>query len=76
MLDEPPRSPAVQALIGRWHQHLRYFFEPDGAALRGLGQAYAEDPAFNATFQRMHPRLAEFMRAAIDHYCARLETQP
>jgi DNA-binding transcriptional MerR regulator len=71
-LDEPPTSPAVQANIARWHQHLRYFYEPSVAILRGLGQAYVENADFNATFQRMNPKLAPFMHAAIEVYCDKL----
>jgi hypothetical protein len=72
-VDQPPAAPAVQANIARWHQHLRYFYEPTVAILRGLGQAYEEHPEFNATFRKMHPRLAGFMRAAIEVYCDQLK---
>jgi DNA-binding transcriptional MerR regulator len=72
-LDEPPASRAVQAIIARWHQHLRYFFEPSADVLRGLGQGYNDNPQFNATFQRLDPKLAPFMRAAIEVYCDKLE---
>jgi hypothetical protein len=72
-LDEAPDAPAVQALIGRWHQHLRNFYEPTVGILRGLGVAYNDHPEFNANFNKMHPKLAAFMRTAIDTYCERLE---
>jgi DNA-binding transcriptional MerR regulator len=68
-LDQPPASPAVQANVARWHQHLRYFFEPSKEVLRALGHTYNDNPAFNATFQRLDPRLAPFLRAAIEVYC-------
>jgi len=68
-LDAPPGSPAVQANIARWHQHLRYFFEPSTEVLRGLGALYNDDPQFNANFQKIDPKLAPFMRAAIEIYC-------
>jgi DNA-binding transcriptional MerR regulator len=67
-LDEPPGSPAVQALIGRWHQNLRYHYEPTPEILRGLAGAYVEDARFRATFDRIHPRLAEFVRSAVEVY--------
>ena len=72
-LARDPGSPEVQALIGRWHQHLRYFYEPTPEILRGLGTAYATDPAFADFFARFDAALPEFMQRAIDIYCDRLE---
>ncbi len=69
-LDDVPASPAVQAIIGRWAQHMRYFYEPTPEIMQGLGQAYVEHPGFRAFFDKMHPRLAEFMREAIEVYVA------
>jgi len=62
-------SPQAQQGIARWHQHLRYFYEPDTHILLGLGDLYNDDPEFNAFFQRIHPDLAAFMRQAIQVYC-------
>lgn len=64
-----PESPQAQAGVKRWHQHLRYFYEPSTEILLGLGDLYNENPDFGAIFKRMHPELAEFMRQAIQHYC-------
>ena len=50
-------SPEVQQIITRWHQHLRYFYEPTTERLRGLGQMYTEHPDFAATFRSIHPEL-------------------
>ncbi len=70
-----PESPEVQALLGRWHQHLRYFYEPSLDVLRGLGNHYHEHPDFNATFTAIHPDLPPFLQKAINHYVDVLETQ-
>ena len=64
-----PASPEAQKGIARWHQNLRYFYEPTTEVLLGLGELYNDDPEFNATFTRIHPDLAEFMRKAIKIYC-------
>jgi DNA-binding transcriptional MerR regulator len=69
-----PASPAVQALIGRWHQHLRSFYEPTLEILRNLPDLYVNDPAFRANFDAMHPQLAEFVRAAVTIYVDGLES--
>jgi DNA-binding transcriptional MerR regulator len=62
-------NPAVQAIIGRWHQHLRYFYEPTIERLLGLAELYNEHPDFIATFQKIHPGLQEFLKQAIIYYC-------
>jgi DNA-binding transcriptional MerR regulator len=66
-------SPEVQAVIARWHQHLRYFYEPSVERLLGLGQLYVEHPDFARNFRELHPNLPEFMREAITHYCDGLQ---
>lgn len=66
MIDRDPADAAVQAAIGRWHQHLRAFYEPTPHILRGLGHAYVESPEFAAFFAAMHPDLPDFLRRAID----------
>jgi DNA-binding transcriptional MerR regulator len=75
LLDQPPGSAVVQAVIARWHQHLRYFFEPAVEVLRGLAKGYNDDPPFRATFDKMEPRLAPFMLSAITVYCDKLDTK-
>lgn len=70
-----PESPEVQQIIARWHQHLRYFYEPSVERLRGLAQLYTEHPDFVATFTRIHPDLPPFLRRAIEYYCRGLENK-
>jgi DNA-binding transcriptional MerR regulator len=65
-----PASPQAQAGVARWRQHLRHFYEPSDEMLLGLADLYSDDPAFAATFQRIHPDLAGFMRQAIQAFCA------
>lgn len=68
-----PGSPEIQQAIGRWHQHLRYFYEPSIERMRGLGDLYNDHPDFAKNFREMHPDLPEFMREAINIYCDNLE---
>jgi len=63
-----PADATVQGLIGRWHQHLRAFYEPTPAILRGLGAAYEEQPQFAAFYEALHPALPGFLHRAIDCY--------
>ena len=69
LMEKGSTSPEIQAVIARWHQHLRSFYEPSVERLRGLGQLYVEQPDFARNFRELHPNLPEFMREAITHYC-------
>ncbi len=64
-----PASAQAQDGLARWHQHLRYFYEPTTEILLGLGDLYNEHPDFIETFRRIHPDLGEFLRSAIQVYC-------
>lgn len=72
-MDEGADSPAVQDAIARWHNSIRYFYEPTVEILRGLGQMYVEDPQFAAVYEQMHSDMPGFLRQAIEHYCGTLE---
>lgn len=64
---------AAEDLMVRWHQHLRYFYEPTLDILRGLGELYTSHPDFIANFAQMHPDLADWVKEAINHYVDELE---
>jgi hypothetical protein len=68
MIDRDPAGAEVQAAVGRWHQHMRAFYEPTPEILRGLGRGYVESPEFAAFFEALHPDLPDFLRRAIEHY--------
>ncbi|HEX2908830.1 MAG TPA: MerR family transcriptional regulator [Phototrophicaceae bacterium] len=67
-----PQSAEVQAILERWHHHLRYFYEPTLEILRGLGDAY-NTPDFAEFFQRFHPDLPAYLQTAINQYVDVLE---
>jgi DNA-binding transcriptional MerR regulator len=68
-IGQDPAGPAVQRIIARWHDHIRYFYEPTRAIMMGLAEGYASHPDFVALYERMHPQLPEFLRQAILYYC-------
>jgi len=72
-MDKGFDSPEVQQIIGRWHDHMRYFYEPSVERLRGLGWGYANDPAFMAFYEKMHPDMPQFINQAIAYYCDNLD---
>jgi MerR family transcriptional regulator, thiopeptide resistance regulator len=72
VMGKGPESPEVQAIIARWHQHIRYFYEPTPEVLRGLGHMYNQSPDFMATFEKFHADLPGFLESAITYYCDNL----
>ncbi|HUH99199.1 MAG TPA: MerR family transcriptional regulator [Anaerolineales bacterium] len=68
LMSKDAASQEVQAVIARWHAHLRYFWSPDDEQLLGLADLYNDDPRFKANYEKIHPGLAEFMRAAVTAY--------
>ncbi len=73
LIDQPADDPKVQAIIARWHQHMKYFYDPSIERMRGLADLYNDSPDFKSKFDSNHPRLAEYMREAINIYCDNLE---
>jgi hypothetical protein len=67
-------SPEVEAILDRWQDNLRHFYEPTLDILRGLGEAYGTDPAFRETFVKYHPLLPDYLYEAIALYVDHLET--
>ncbi len=61
-------SAEVQAIIERWRKHMDYFWTPNLEQLLGLANGYNNDPKFKANFDKMHPKLAEFMLEAVKVY--------
>ncbi len=67
-------SAEVQAILQRWHDHLRYFYEPTLDILRGLGEGYNSHPDFITNFQKLHPDLPAYLQEGITQYVDDLET--
>jgi DNA-binding transcriptional MerR regulator len=63
-----PSSPQAQAGVELWRRHMDYFWTPDLDQLAGLTELYNSDPRFKANFDKVDPRLAEFMREAVKVY--------
>lgn len=63
-------SPEAQAIVERWRKHMDYFWTPKPDQLLDLVNGYNDDPRFKATFDKIHPKLAEFMREAVKVYVA------
>jgi hypothetical protein len=69
----PAQHDEVQVLLQRWHDHIRYFYEPTLDILRGLGEAYKSEPGFIAFFEKIHPALPDYLAQGITQYVDDLE---
>lgn len=71
LMDRNPSDPDVQDLAKRFHEYLnRNFYTCSLQILAGLGEGYVSDARFTATFDKVKPGLAVFLRDAIRVYCA------
>ena len=61
-------SPQAQAGVELWRKHMDYFWTPNLNQLVGLTELYNSDPRFKANFDKIDPRLAEFMQEAVGVY--------
>jgi len=61
-------STEAQVIVERWRKHMDYFWTPNLEQLLGIANGYTDDPRFKANFDKMDPRLAEFMRDAVKVY--------
>jgi MerR family transcriptional regulator, thiopeptide resistance regulator len=68
-----PTDSRVQDILVRWHNHLRWFYEPTLEILRGLGEMYNSHPDFIKNFQKIHPDLPQYLQDGITQYVDDLE---
>jgi DNA-binding transcriptional MerR regulator len=68
ILPKGANSAEAQAIVERWRKHMDYFWTPNLEQLLGLANGYNDDPKFKTNFDKMDPRLAEFMRDAVKVY--------
>ena len=68
LMGQPISAPAVQTAIARQHAWIENFYPCPAEMFRGLGQMYADDPRFAATYEKAKPGLAVFMRDAMMYY--------
>ena len=57
-----------RAQPSRHHAWIENFYPCSAEMYRGLGQMYVDDPRFTATYDKVRPGLAVFMRDAMAYY--------
>ncbi len=63
-----PDSDVVQAIIRRHYQMIERFYEPTKEIYIGLTDLYAQHPDFKKFFDVYHPKMIEFISAAMRFY--------
>jgi MerR family transcriptional regulator, thiopeptide resistance regulator len=58
-----------------WRKHMDYFWTPNPEQLVGLSELYNNDTRFKANFDKIDPRLAEFMREAVKVYVRKMKRE-
>ena len=67
-----PGAPEAQAAVARWHAFINErFYDCSLEVFRGLGDLYVDDGRFTATYEKIRPGLAQFLREAMHRYCDR-----
>jgi hypothetical protein len=70
LMGRSPSDPDVQAQVKRFHEYMSTnFYACSLEMLSGLGDMYVSDPHFTATYDKVKPGLALFIRDAIKIYC-------
>ncbi|HZL83622.1 MAG TPA: MerR family transcriptional regulator [Candidatus Deferrimicrobium sp.] len=70
LMGRSPSDQDVQALVKRFHEYMSTnFYACSLEMLSGLGDMYVSDPRFTATYDKVKPGLALFIRDAIKIYC-------
>lgn len=64
----PPDSTEVQSLMARHFQVVLQFWTPSKKAYIDLGQVYCEHPDYRKLYDGYHPKLAEYLAAAMKIY--------
>lgn len=63
-----PQDDPIQDLVGRHHAIVCRFYTPSRDAYLGMALLYAEDDGMREWHQSYHPRMVEFLGAAMLRY--------
>jgi DNA-binding transcriptional MerR regulator len=66
LIGTDPAGPAARAVVERWRQGIAFFYEPTPEILVGLSRHYLDDPRFKATYDKVDPRLAEYVAQCVE----------
>jgi MerR family transcriptional regulator, thiopeptide resistance regulator len=61
-------SVEARACVEAWRKHMDYFWTPNEEQLLGLANGYNDDQRFMASFDKIDPNLAAFIREAVKAY--------
>lgn len=70
LMDLAVDDPDVQRMVSRHHAWIENFYEAPACVYRGLAELYVAHADFCAFYDKYRPGLAQFLKAAMEHYCA------
>lgn len=73
VIPKRPASAEVQSCVEHWRRHMDYFWTPSLEQLIGLAEQYNYHSSFKKNFDKIHPKLAEFMLEAVKFYVGKAE---
>jgi len=65
LIGTDPAGPAARAVVDRWRKGIEFFYTPTPQILVGLSQMYLDDPRFKANYDKVDPRLADYVRQCV-----------
>jgi DNA-binding transcriptional MerR regulator len=68
-----PADERVQAVVERHHAQIEHFYPAPAQVYAGLAQLYTDDERFRAYYEKYAPGLADFLRRAMEVYCAAMK---
>jgi DNA-binding transcriptional MerR regulator len=63
-----PDGPEAMEVCASWAGHLKAFYDPTPEMIEGLGAMYADHPDFRATYEKIAPGLADWLKPVMAAY--------
>lgn len=65
LIGTDPAGPQARNMVEQWRKGIEFFYTPTPEILVGLSQMYLDDPRFKATYDKVDPRLADYIRQCV-----------
>lgn len=66
LIGTDPAGPQARAMVEQWRKGIEFFYTPTPEILVGLARMYVDDERFKATYDKVDPRLADYVRACVE----------
>lgn len=66
LIGTDPAGPLARAQVEQWRKGIEFFYTPTPEILVGLARMYVDDERFRATYDKVDPRLADYVKACVE----------